>query len=283
MRQAQRLGRHPAKARPLLAFLGVGGVGQRIVRRREAVDVGFGFVPAHRSIDLDRIGQDISPLGAERRAAEAVGLGVAISLVRRRNALGVEARGIGAEGVGLVGDTRRQPPPHGVEAAGLGLGAQAVDLLRRERNHPADGVGSPQRRLRAAEHFDARNIGQFEAGEVIGSVRLGRIVDRRAVDQDQGLAGRRAAHPHLGHAAESARTRHRQTRHIGQDVGGEDRAALRDGLAVDDAGAGRVGDDGRDAGGGDDHLVQLGRVLGKGRRGEGGRDRGRRKKNGTLH
>ena len=283
MRQAERLGRHAAKARPLLAFLGVGGVGQNKVRRREAVDIGLGLVPAHRSIDLDRIGQDISPLGAERRAAEAVGFRVAVRLVRRRNPVGVEARGIGAEGVGLVGDARRHAAPHGVEAAGLGLGAQAVDLLRREGNHPADGVGSPQRRLRPAEHFDPRNIGQFEAGEVIGSVRLGRIVDRRAVDQDQGLTRRRAAHPHLGYTAKGARTRHRQTRHIGQDVGGEDRAALFDGLGVDDAGAGRVGDDGRDAGGGDDHLVQLGRVLGKGRRGEGDRNRGRREKNGTLH
>ena len=283
MRQAERLGRHPAEARPLLAFLGVVGVGQSKVRRREAVDIGLGLVPAHRSIDLDRIGQDIAALGAERRAAEAVGLGVAVRLVRRRNPVGVEARGIGAEGVGLIGDARRHPTAHGVEAASLGLGAQAVDLLRREGNHPADGVGSPQRRLRAAQHFDPRDIGQFEAGEVIGAVRLGRVVDRGAVDQDQGLAGRRAAHPHLGHAAESARARHRQTRHIGQDVGGEDRTALFDGLAVDDAGAGRVGDDGRDAGGGDDHLVQLGRVLGKGRRGEGRRNRGRRKKNGTLH
>ena len=66
-------------------------------------------------------------------------------------------------------------------------------------------------------------------------------------------------------------------------TGGENRAALRDGLVVDDPRAGRVGDDGRDAGGGDDHLVQLGRILGEGRRGEGGGDGRRREKNGTLH
>ena len=162
-----------------------------------------------------------------------------------------------AEAVLFGRDASRQPASDRVERSGLRPGAETVQIAGGEGDHPADGVGPPQRRLRPRQDLDPLNVGQLQAREIEGAVDLGGVVDGDAVDQHQRLARRGAAHPHLGDAAEGARAHHRQTGDVAQDVGGEHRPPLVDGRPIDDPRARRVGDDGRQTGGGDDNLGQV--------------------------
>ena len=65
-------------------------------------------------------------------------------------------------------------------------------------NHAADGIRTPERRLRAAQNLDPLDVRGIQAGEVEPAARRRRIVDRHAVDQYQRLIAGGAADTHGG-------------------------------------------------------------------------------------
>ena len=273
-------------ARPTLPRLPVRRVGQHEGRGGVAVEVDLGVGPAQRAVDRDRRRKGVAALRPDGGRGQAVALARAVARVGGGDPVCRCVGDPGGEGAALADHPDREAAAAGPERARLDIRRQPVGLAGGEGDHPADGVRAPQRRLRPGQHLDAFDIGEVEAAEVEGAVDLGRVVDRDAVDEDESLAGAGPADAHLGDAAEGARAHHRQPRHVGQDIGGEDGAAAVDGVAGQHPRAGRVLGDGRQARGGDHHLVQrIGGVVGRpGVSGQGKQHgRGRGEEKGSLH
>ena len=256
MLKARRFQAQAAETGPLPARLGVRRVGQGIGRGRKSVEVGVAVGPAQRPVNRNVRGDGEAAANPRRGRGEAVGFRIAAGLIRRRDAVGSKLRDPGPEAVAPGRDPRRQPAPDRVERPRLQPGREAIEVAGGEGDHPANGVRAPQGRLRPGQHLDPFDIRQVETREVEGAVDLGRVIDRHAIDQNEGLARRGPAHPNLGDPAERARPDHRQAGKVTEDVGGEGRTALIEDAPVDHPRARRSGNDGRQPGGGDDHLGQ---------------------------
>ena len=106
------------------------------------------------------------------------------------------------------------------------------------RDDAAQGLGSPQRRLRSADQLDAaKAVGSksLEPRFVVG----GDVVECDAVDEDEGMARLRTPDANLRLRALRARSRYRNTRRQTNEIGREGRAQRFDGRRIDHGDRGR--------------------------------------------
>ena len=130
------------------------------------------------------------------------------------------------------------PAPVAAERARLpeDLAAQAVPgPFRDNGHHAADGVGAPQRGLRAAENLDSLDVPGVQAGEVETASRRRGIVDGDPIDQHQRLGAGGAPNPHGGGPAEGAVLVDGHARRPGECVHGIGESQGLDFRGVDDA------------------------------------------------
>ena len=83
MRQTERVQAQATEAAPLLAGLSIEGVGQGVGRGGEAVEVGIAIRPAQGPVHRQVWREGVAPPDPGRGRGEAVGLRIAVGLVRR--------------------------------------------------------------------------------------------------------------------------------------------------------------------------------------------------------
>src|SRR5690606_35087615 len=167
---------------------------------------------------------------------------------------------------GLEGATQGERSGPGIER----LPGDDVD-------HPAHRVGTVQGRHRPADHLDAldrvqrRDVVELVAAEVV-RVDVAVVVLAAAVDEDQGVVRAHAAQRDGALAGLVAGFADVHALQVAHRVEQGDVRALREVLAGDHADAGRCVDDLLlDAGRGDHHGVEIDRIGGGRRRGQGRR------------
>ena len=92
--------------------------------------------------------------------------------------------------------------------------------------------------MRTFENFDALDIVRIHEGEIVTAIGAARVIDRHAVNQNQGLTGRGAANAHAGIATKAAILVDRDAGRGGDGIKGEVKAQLIDVFFGDDADAG---------------------------------------------
>ena len=168
---------------------------------KEAVEFRPGVVPQHAGVDA-------RPAGQIKPALRGQGQGSR----NRRSPYCRCARRLGYAVGRLLGSRKPEIPRIAAMADGSAAseGAERTRLaeesaaqaftrpLGDDGNHAADGIRTPERRLRAAQNFDPLDVCGIQAGEVEAAARRRRVVDRHAVDQHQRLIAGGAADTHGG-------------------------------------------------------------------------------------
>ena len=193
----------------------VGGQARRAERLAVAVGVGGG--PADHAAQPQRGADLIAQLGRQRPEPRAdVARPARGDLVAAGRLIAAADRVVEA----VVVPRRPRRAAIGPHAAALRAQPHARRLAPRGGDvvdHPADGVGTVDRALRAAQHLDAGHV----VGQQGGVVELAEERVRRLdpVDQGQDVVALGAAHADLGEAADPAGAADRDPRHVAQHVG----------------------------------------------------------------